>query len=146
MCTTIEQAQQDVIETFQMFADWTDRYRYLIELGRDLPPLRAEEMTPANRLHGCQAQVWLSCVVREGRLHLRAGSDAAIVAGLIALVLKVYSGRTPQEILDSSPVFVDAIGLSEHLSPNRANGLALMLARIRALAAQEQSGTHCSSA
>jgi len=139
MCTTVDQAQQDIIEAFQMFDDWTDRYRYLIELGRDLPPLNPEDMTEPYRLHGCQAQVWLVPAVREGKLILRAGSDAAIVAGLIALVLKVYSGRTPREILDSSPTFIDAIGLSEHLSPNRANGLALMLARIRALAAQVQS-------
>jgi len=139
MCTTVDQAQQDIIETFQMFDDWTDRYRYLIELGRDLAPLNPEDMTETYRLHGCQARVWLVPAVREGRLILRAGSDAAIVAGLIALVLKVYSGRTPQEILDSAPVFIDAIGLSEHLSPNRANGLALMLARIRALAAQIQT-------
>jgi len=139
MCTTVDQAQQDIIEAFQMFDDWTERYRYLIELGRGLPPLKPDDMTEAYRLHGCQAQVWLGPSLRDGKLYLRAGSDAAIVAGLIGLVLKVYSGRTPQEILDASPTFIDAIGLSEHLSPNRANGLALMLARIRALAAQYQT-------
>jgi len=139
MNTTIDQAQQDIIDTFQLFADWTERYRYLIELGRELAPLAAEDMNEANRVHGCQAQVWLVPDLREGKLYLRANSDAAIVAGLIALVLKVYSGRTPQDILDFSPTFIDAIGLSQHLSPNRANGLALMLARIRALAAQAQT-------
>jgi len=135
MTTTIDQAQQDIIEAFQFFEDWAQRYRYLIELGRDLPRLAPEEMTETNRLHGCQAQVWLVSSLRDGKLYLRANSDAAIVAGLIALVLKVYSGRTPQEVLASTPTFIDAIGLTEHLSPNRANGLALMLARIRALAA-----------
>jgi len=139
VCTTMDQTQQDIVETFQIFEDWTQRYRYLIELGRDLPPLSPEDMTPENRLHGCQAQVWLAADLRDGKLYLRANSDAAIVAGLIALLLKVYSGRSPQEILQSSPSFIDAIGLSEHLSANRANGLALMLARIRALAAQYQS-------
>jgi len=139
MCTTLNQAQQDIIDTFAVFDDWVERYRYLIELGRELPPLADEDMTEDNRVHGCQAQVWLVAALHDGRLVLRANSDAAIVAGLIALVLKVYSGRTPQEILDSSPAFIDAIGLTEHLSPNRANGLALMLARIRALAAHYQS-------
>jgi len=139
MCTTMDQAQQDIVDVFQMFDDWTQRYRYLIELGRDLPPLTSEEMTETYRLHGCQAQVWLVPSLRDGRLYLRANSDAAIVAGLIGLLLKVYSGRTPREILASSPAFIDAIGLSEHLSPNRANGLALMLARIHALAAQYAS-------
>jgi len=139
MTTTADQAQQDIIEAFQLFEDWTQRYRYLIELGRDLPRLAPEEMTETNRLHGCQAQVWLVPSLRDGKLYLRANSDAAIVAGLIALVLKVYSGRTPQEILASTPTFIDAIGLAEHLSPNRANGLALMLARIRALAAAYSS-------
>jgi len=139
MTTSVDQAQQDIIEAFQLFEDWTQRYRYLIELGRDLPRLTPEEMIETNRLHGCQAQVWLVPGLRDGKLYLRANSDAAIVAGLIALVLKVYSGRTPREILASTPTFIDAIGLTEHLSPNRANGLALMLARIRALAAAYQS-------
>jgi len=139
MCTTVDQAQQDIIDAFQVFDDWAERYRYLIELGRALPPLKPEEMTETYRLHGCQAQVWLIPHLCDGKLYLRAGSDAAIVAGLVGLVLKVYSGRTPQEILDTSPTFIDAIGLSAHLSPNRANGLALMLARIRALAAHYQA-------
>jgi len=138
MTTTVDQAQQNIIEVFALFEDWTQRYRYLIELGRDLPPLAPDEMIEANRLHGCQAQVWLVPSLHDGRLYLRANSDAAIVAGLIALVMQVYSGRTPAEILASTPTFIDAIGLSEHLSPNRANGLALMLARIRALAAAYQ--------
>lgn len=138
MSTTIDQAQQDIIETFQFVGDWSERYRYLIELGRELPPLAAEDMTEANRLHGCQSQVWLLPEYRDGKLHFRANSDAAIVAGLVALVLKVYSDRTPQEILDTRPDFVDAIGLTSHLSPNRANGLSHMLGRIRALAAQYQ--------
>jgi len=121
MTTTVDQVQQDIIEAFQLFEDWTQRYRYLIELGRELPPLAPADMTEANRLHGCQAQVWLVPSLHDGKLHFRAGSDAAIVAGLIALVLKVYSGRTPQEILASTPTFIDAIGLSEHLSaPSRA--------------------------
>jgi len=135
----MDPVQQDIIDTFQCLEDWTQRYRYLIELGRDLPPLTPEDMTEAHRVHGCQAQVWLVPTLHEGKLHLRAHSDAAIVAGLVSLLLKVYSGRTPQEILQTQPDFINAIGLSAHLSPNRANGLALMLARIRALAAHYQT-------
>ena len=130
-----DQVQRSIVEDFRDLEDWADRYQYLIELGRRLPPFPAAARIDANRLHGCQAGVWLVIDSRDGCLHFNATSDSTIVAGLIALLLKVYSGRTPREILETAPTFVDEIGLASHLSPNRANGLALMLARIRAAAA-----------
>lgn len=130
-----EHVQQSIVEDFRTFDDWTDRYQYLIELGRRLPSFPEAARIEANRLSGCQAGVWLICEYRDGLLHFKATSDAAFVAGLIALLLKVYSGRSPKEILEISPTCVDEIGLASHLSPNRANGLARMLARICAMAA-----------
>jgi SufE protein probably involved in Fe-S center assembly len=131
----VEHIQQTIVEDFRSFDDWMDRYQYLIGLGRHLPSFPEAARIEANRLSGCQAGVWLICEHRDGLLHFKATSDAAILAGLIALLLKVYSGRSPSEILETSPTFIDAIGLSSHLSLNRANGLAQLVARIRSLAA-----------
>ena len=127
-------AQRSIVDSFSYLEDWTERYQYLIELGRGLPPFPEKERIEANRMHGCQAGVWFLSDYRDGRLHFEATSDSAIVAGLIALLLKVYSGRDPDEVLTISPAFIDETGLGEHLSPHRANGLTLMLARIRELA------------
>ena len=137
---TVADAQQSIIDDFQYLEDWTERYRYLIELGRQLPPFPETKQIESNRLHGCQAGVWIVADYRNGRLEFEATSDSAIVAGLIALLLKVYSGRHPDEVLATSSAFIEEIGLAEHLSPHRANGLALMLARIRAFAAAHVSG------
>ena len=131
---TIGDAQQSIVDGFQFIDDWTERYQYLIELGRQLPSFPKTERTEANRLYGCQAGVWFTAVYRNGRIDFEATSDSAIVAGLIALLLRVYSGRKPDEILAAEPVFISEIGLAEHLSPHRSNGLALMLARIRSFA------------
>ncbi|MEM7120613.1 MAG: SufE family protein [Pseudomonadota bacterium] len=131
---TAANAQRSIVESFQCLEDWTERYQYLIELGRRLPPFPEAKQIEANRLYGCQAGVWLIADYRNGKLYFEATSDAAIVAGLIALLLQVYSGREPDQILATSPAFIDEIGLAEHLSPHRANGLSLMLARIRSLA------------
>jgi cysteine desulfuration protein SufE len=123
-------AQDAIIEEFAFFGDWTERYQYLIDLGRKLPPLPDELKTEAHKVHGCQSQVWL---VADGDAHalaFRAISDSAIVSGLIALLLRVYSGRSAREILDTPPRFIQAIGLAQHLSPTRSNGLASMLAKI----------------
>jgi len=128
---SIEAAQREVVEEFGLFDDWMDRYQYLIDLGRQLPELEASEMTEDRLLAGCQSQVWLIAEGDAERLAFRANSDAAIVSGLIALLLKVYSGRSAREIVDSEPHFVREIGLSDHLSPTRANGLNAMLAEIR---------------
>lgn len=129
-------AQREVIEEFSYFDDWLDRYQYLIDLGRKLPPLPAEELVDENLLDGCQSRVWLLIDGDEQRLNIRANSDAAIVSGLIALLIRVYSGASARQILDSEPEFVAAIGLSDHLSPTRANGLHAMLQAIRAAAAE----------
>ena len=126
------QAEQDaIIEEFAFFGDWTERYQYLIDLGRKLPPLPDELKTETHKVHGCQSQVWLVADGDEHKLAFRAISDSAIVSGLIALLLRVYSGRSGREILATPPRFIEAIGLAQHLSPTRSNGLAAMLAKIR---------------
>lgn len=134
-----EQAQREIVDDFAYFDDWMDRYQYLIDLGKQLPPLAAEEMTDERLLDGCQSRVWLIVEGDAGQLRFRAQSDATIVAGLIALLLRVYSGRSAAEILASKPAFIDQIGLSQHLSPTRANGLNAMLAAIRQAAAGAQA-------
>jgi cysteine desulfuration protein SufE len=142
---SIEQAQREIVDEFSLFDDWMDRYQYLIDLGKKLPELPDEEKTDDRLLDGCQSQVWLIAQGDAGRLEFRANSDAAIVSGLIALILRVYSGRSAQEILESEPEFVREIGLSEHLSPTRANGLNAMLAEIRRQAERAQATTEGST-
>ncbi len=128
------EAQQQLIEEFSYFDNWMDRYQYLIDLGRRLPEFSESDMTDANKIKGCQAQVWFVASKEEDRLKFRAISDAAIVSGLIALLLRIYSGRRPQEILDTPADFVAALELEQHLSPTRSNGLSSMLQAIRAFA------------
>jgi cysteine desulfuration protein SufE len=130
----VEQAQAEVIEEFAFFEDWMDRYQYLIDLGRRLPELPASDRSEENRIRGCQSQVWFAVEERDGRLYFRAISDAAIVSGLIALLLRIYSGRKPGDILATPPEFVQALGLESHLSPTRSTGLASMLEAIRGFA------------
>jgi len=132
----VQAAQDEVIEEFKFFDDWMDRYQYLIDMGRRLPPLADDELVDANKIKGCQSQVWFVAEQQAGRLTFRAISDAAIVSGLIALLLRIYSGRRPQDILDSPPDFVAALALEQHLSPTRSNGLASMLKAIRAFATE----------
>ncbi len=136
MSNEVKAAQQEVIEEFAFFDDWMDRYQYLIDLGKRLPEMPAEELNDDNRIRGCQSQVWFVAEQHDGRLHFRATSDAAIVSGLIALLLRIYSDKKPQDILDTDPEFVQALGLQSHLSPTRSNGLASMLNAIRAFAAE----------
>ncbi|HEX5353151.1 MAG TPA: SufE family protein [Rhodanobacteraceae bacterium] len=128
----IHSAQQEIIEEFGFFDDWTGRYQYLIDLGRKLLPLSPEDMTDANKVDGCQSQVWIVVSGNADKLDLRAISDSAIVSGLIALLLRVYSGRSAREVLDTDPSFINAIGLGKHLSPTRSNGLAAMVKTIKA--------------
>ncbi len=127
-------AQQELIEEFSFFDNWMDRYQYLIDLGRRLPEFPESDMTDANKIRGCQAQVWFVASKEDDRLKFRAISDAAIVSGLIALLLRIYSGRRPQEILDTPADFVAALELEQHLSPTRSNGLSSMLQAIRTFA------------
>src|SRR6056297_4278272 len=128
---TLEEVQDEIIDEFSLFDDWLDRYQYIIDLGRKLEPLSAEELHDDALLAGCQSSVWLHASGDAERLEFRANSDAAIVSGLIYLLLRVYSGRSAREIVESEPRFVEALGLSEHLSPTRANGLDAMLNAIR---------------
>lgn len=136
---TAQQAQQAIIEEFGFFDDWMERYQYLIDLGKKLPPMPPEERTDDRLLAGCQSNVWLVAEGDADHLEFRANSDAAIVSGLIALMLRVYSGRSAEEILTTDPAFVEAIGLSEHLSATRANGLAAMLQAVRNVAASARA-------
>ena len=140
----IQAAQQEIVDSFALFDDWTDRYQYIIDLGKGLEDLAAELKTEDNRLKGCQSQVWIVTEERDGRLFFKAISDAAIVSGLIALMLKVYSGRKPADIIASPPDFVSQIQLDEHLSPTRSNGLHALIQQIRQFAveslAASQSG------
>ena len=125
-------AQRKIVEEFGFFGDWTERYQYLIDLGRKLPPFPPELMTDANKVQGCQSQVWMAVDGDASRLDIRAISDSTIVSGLIALLLRVYSGRSARDILDTDPQFIEALGLAKHLSPTRSNGLAAMLNAIKA--------------
>jgi len=129
-------AQQELIEEFRFFDDWMDRYQYLIDLGRQLPEFPEQDRIDRNKIRGCQSQVWFVAERRGGRLEFRAISDAAIVSGLIAILLRIYSGRTPQDILDTAPDFVTELQLEAHLSPTRSNGLASMLKAIRNFATE----------
>ena len=133
---TIDDVQDEIIDEFSLFDDWLDRYQYIIDLGRKLEPLDQAEMTDDALLAGCQSSVWLHVDGGADRLRFRANSDAAIVSGLIYLLLRVYSDRSAREILDADPRFVRELGLSEHLSPTRANGLNAMLQAIRGHARQ----------
>lgn len=130
--TAIQNAQQEIIDEFGFFDDWTGRYQYLIDLGRKLPPLAPEDMSDANKVDGCQSQVWIVVSGSADRMDLRAASDSAIVSGLVALLLRVYSEQSARDILDTDPAFINAIGLGKHLSPTRSNGLAAMVKTIKA--------------
>ncbi len=128
---TAAEAQAAIADEFAFFGDWSERYQYLIDLGRKLPPFPDAWKTDANRLHGCQSMVWVVPSGDAGRLDFAAASDSAIVSGLVYLALRVYSGRSAAEILATEPEYIAAIGLAKHLSPTRSNGLAALLAFIR---------------
>lgn len=130
------QAQQDIAEEFAFFSDWSERYQYLIDLGKQLSPFPEEYKTEDYRVHGCQSMVWLVPSGDATKMHFQAASDSAIVSGLIALVLRVYSDRPAAEIVATEPAFVQSIGLAKHLSPTRSNGLVAMLAKLKGYATQ----------
>jgi cysteine desulfuration protein SufE len=134
MTDEVQTAQQEVIEEFGLFEDWMDRYQYLIDLGRRLPEFPEALRVEENRIRGCQSQVWFVAEEKDGRLQFRAISDAAIVSGLIALLLRIYSDKYPQDILDTPADFVKALQLESHLSPTRSNGLYSMLKAIHGFA------------
>ena len=128
---TINEAQDEVIEEFADFTDWMDKYQLLIDLGNEQQPLDDKYKTEDNLIDGCQSRVWLQADYRDGRIYFTAESDALIVKGIIALLIRVLSGHTPQEIIDADLYFIDRIGLKEHLSPTRSNGLLAMIKQIR---------------
>lgn len=136
---TINELQDEVIEEFDDFTDWMDKYQMLIDLGNELTPLDEKYKTEQNLIDGCQSRVWIQCDCQDGVLIFTADSDALIVKGIIALLLKVLSGHSPKEILDAELYFIDRIGLREHLSPTRSNGLLAMVKQIRAYAVAYQA-------
>lgn len=128
---TINEIQDEIIEEFAEFDDWMDKYQLLITMGEEQEPLPAEFKTEQNLIDGCQSRVWLVCDEREGKLQFRAESDAMIVKGIVSLLIRVVTDHTPQEILDADLYFIPQIGLTEHLSPTRSNGLLAMVKQIR---------------
>ena len=128
---TINEIQDEIIEEFAEFDDWMDKYQLLITMGEEQEPLPAEFKTEQNLIDGCQSRVWLVCDEREGKLQFRAESDALIVKGIVTLLIRVVTDHTPQEILDADLYFIPQIGLTEHLSPTRSNGLLAMVKQIR---------------
>ena len=128
---TIEEIQQEIIDEFSMYDDWMDKYGYLIELGNELEPLDEKEKNDQNLIKGCQSRVWLVADFVDGKIIFRGESDAVIVKGLVALLLRVVSGRTPKELMENNLHFIDDLGLKQHLSPTRSNGLVAMIKQIR---------------
>ena len=141
---TTDHIQEEIIEDFSVFDEWLDKYDYLIELSRELPPIDPKHRTEQYLIKGCQSRVWVDAEFRDGRVWFTADSDAIITKGIITLLIKVLSGRTPQEIIDSDLYFIDRIGLSENLSPTRSNGLLAMIRQMKmyavAFAAKQQEG------
>lgn len=123
--------ENEIIDEFSVFEDWMDKYEYIIEIGKSLPMIQEGEKRDANLIKGCQSRVWLSSEFKEGRIFFAADSDAIITKGIISLLVRVYNGRTPEEILSSDFSFVEKIGLKENLSPTRANGLVSMIQQIK---------------
>ncbi len=137
----LTQAQKDIVEEFSVYEDWLDRYNYLIELGNELPEIDPRYKTNEYLINGCQSKVWLHADLVDGKLVFEADSDAIIVKGIVALLVKVLNGRTPDEIVENKLFFIDEIGLSQNLSPTRSNGLLAMVKKMRlyALAYKAQS-------
>ena len=135
----LNQTQKDIVEEFSVFEDWLDRYNYLIELGNDLPEIDPEYKTSEYLINGCQSRVWLHADLEDGKMVFHADSDAIIVKGIVALLVKVLNGRTPDEILENKLFFIDDIGLSQNLSPTRSNGLLAMVKKMRLYALAYQA-------
>lgn len=132
---TINEIQDEIIEEFTALDDWMDRYSLLIEMGNTLEPMDEHSKTPENIIEGCQSRVWITARLENGRIHFRGESDAIIVKGIVSLLLRVLSDQTPRDILDSDLYFIKEIGLQEHLSPTRSNGLVSMLKQMKFYAA-----------
>jgi len=128
---SIEKVQQEIIDEFSIYDDWMDKYGYLIELGNELEDLDPKDKNDQNLIKGCQSRVWLVSDYKDGEINFRGESDAVIVKGLVALLLRVVSGRTPDELIENDLHFIDDLGLKQHLSPTRSNGLLSMVKQIR---------------
>jgi len=128
---TINEKQDEIIEEFSGFDDWMDKYQLLIDLGNEQEPLDEQYKTESNLIDGCQSRVWLQADYEDGKINFKAESDALIVKGIVSLLIRVLSGHTPQEILDADLYFIEQIGLREHLSPTRSNGLLAMVKQMR---------------
>jgi SufE protein probably involved in Fe-S center assembly len=128
---TIKEIENQIVEEFSVFTDWMDKYEYIIELGKSVPVIEEQQKTDNNLIKGCQSRVWLNCDYKEGKLYFSADSDAIITKGIISLLIRVYSGQTPEDILENNPEFIEKIGLQDNLSPTRANGLVSMIKQIK---------------
>lgn len=135
---SLQEAENEVVDTFSMYDEWLDKYEYLIDLGKNLEAYPEECKTEDKLIKGCQSRVWLDYKVQDGRIYFKADSDAIITKGIISLLISVYSGRTPEEIASSDFGFIEKIGLKKNLSPTRANGLASMIATIKAVALENK--------
>ena len=128
---TIKEIEETIIDEFANFDEWLDKYAYIIDLGKECPVIDEKDKTESNLIRGCQSRVWLSCEHRDGKLWFKADSDAVITKGIISLLIRVLNGQSPQDILDADLHFIDAIGLKEHLSPTRSNGLTSMVKQMK---------------
>lgn len=135
---TIKELQEEIIDEFEMFEDWMERYEHLIELGKSLPIIDEQYKIEENIIKGCQSKVWLHSEIQGDKIHYTADSDAILTKGLVALLLRVFTNQTPKDILEADTKFIDEIGLKEHLSPTRANGLVSMLKQIKLYAIAQQ--------
>ena len=136
---TLKEAEDEVVDSFSMYDEWLDKYEYLIDLGKNLAPYPDSSKTDDRLIKGCQSRVWLDYQMKDGKLWFTADSDAIITKGIISLLVSIYSGRTPEEIASSNFSFIEKIGLKENLSPTRANGLASMIATIKAVALENSA-------
>ncbi|CDC63079.1 putative uncharacterized protein [Bacteroides sp. CAG:770] len=136
---TLKEAEDEVVDSFSMYDEWLDKYEYLIDLGKNLAPYPDSSKTDDRLIKGCQSRVWLDYQMKDGKLWFTADSDAIITKGIISLLVSIYSGRTPEEIASSDFSFIEKIGLKENLSPTRANGLASMIATIKAVALENSA-------
>ena len=139
---TIREIEEQIIEEFENFEDWMDKYNYIIEMGRDCPLIEEKDKVEGNLIKGCQSRVWLSAELIDGKMIFKADSDAVITKGIASLLIRVLNNQTPQDILNADLSFIDKIGLKEHLSPTRANGLASMLSQIKLYATLTQYGSN----
>ena len=136
---TIEDIQNDIIDEFAMFDDWMQRYEYMIELGKSLPLIDDAYKTDDHLIKGCQSKVWLHAEIEDGKVHFTADSDAIITKGIVAILIRAFSNQSPKDIIEANTDFIDEIGLKEHLSPTRANGLVSMLKQIKMYAIAYQT-------